>query len=311
MRLVCSNANLFAFRIKIDWHKHPPSPLDFFRHHLAAAVEQPWPERVHLADAATRTPPPPEVQAVRLPTAHFELQLAGEQRHGLSFDGRWHDLPLRPGELIYRVPDGWWLKYPPTPGDLLGLNFRHDTLRIVAASYSRDGGCQRKDYHTATPIGPDARGIMESLDELTRHGRNTPAAVLLVRALLHLARDHLIADEHADRGNKAEHTWRQVYLFLQEHYAEPLTRDVVADAVGPSPNYLSTLATNAHGRSFQETLEDIRLRARPPPAPRDDAQGRRRRPRLRLPRELLLQPRIPQADGHHPRPLAAGAAGPR
>ena len=30
-------------------------------------------------------------------------------------------------------------------------------------------------------------------------------------------------------------------------------------AVGLNPNYLSTLCTNAHGRSFQQALEDIRI----------------------------------------------------
>lgn len=47
--------------------------------------------------------------------------------------------------------------------------------------------------------------------------------------------------------------------YLQEHYARPLTRDSVAEAMGLHPNYLSSLCSDHSEEGFHAALEAIRL----------------------------------------------------
>jgi AraC-like DNA-binding protein len=80
------------------------------------------------------------------------------------------------------------------------------------------------------------------------------------RALLRVTREHLRRDDsgEAGLGSSSTRIWHRVQAYLHEHYAEPLTREVVAEVVGVHPNYLSALCRR-HGPSFQQSLEAVRL----------------------------------------------------
>ncbi len=230
------------------------------RRQIGKALSGSLPRDVTLADASPSARiPRTHGQFMSSPHARLNVQLSGTRRHGVSIAGRWLDHEMRSGHALYWAPNAWWAQYPPGDEELLGLVFRADTLRVIWSQLARDGQSTVHAYHTAQPVGTEVRGVIDALNELTERGRNSSATRALVRALMMLSLEHLAADENAPRGTKAQQTWRRVYQFLTEHYAEPLTRDLVGKAVGLNPNYLSELCSKAHGRSFQQTLEDIRL----------------------------------------------------
>lgn len=51
----------------------------------------------------------------------------------------------------------------------------------------------------------------------------------------------------------------QALRYIEEHYPEPITQPVVAEALGVTPGYLSTLFTRSPGGGFAEQLNSIRI----------------------------------------------------
>lgn len=63
-------------------------------------------------------------------------------------------------------------------------------------------------------------------------------------------------DEDAGAGNRAV---EEALRFMQEHYPEPITQPQVAEGLGITPGYLSTLFTRHLGCGFAECLNKIRI----------------------------------------------------
>lgn len=59
---------------------------------------------------------------------------------------------------------------------------------------------------------------------------------------------------------KAHESWLNVDRFIQENYHRPLTRESVSQAVHLHPNRISALCRQFDGKSFQEILEERRIR---------------------------------------------------
>ena len=230
----------------------------YFVRRLGRALRRGWPERVWLGDAADAPHVPRGRDQRVLPHPHLALQIRGVREHEFSFDGGWHDRRFHPGEMLYWPANGWWTNRRGSWEATLGLIYPAGSLRVVVTLADRAGRDVLFGYTTATPLGPEGQGVLDALSGLAATGRDA-AATPLGRALLELSLEHLRADTDASPQSKAERTWQGVQHYLAEHYAQPLTRESVADAVGLHPNYLSTLCTARSGRAFHETLEAIRL----------------------------------------------------
>jgi AraC-like DNA-binding protein len=97
-----------------------------------------------------------------------------------------------------------------------------------------------------------------SIAEHRRQGGNGARELFL--ALLWLVRRHLLEDAPSHSTHRrAQSTWHTVHQFLEENFSEVVTRKSVARALGLHPNYLSALARQAAGQSFQQVLEAIRM----------------------------------------------------
>lgn len=233
-------------------------PCRFFCDQLVGILGRNWPTQLWLADSLTGKHLPDSLAPINInPT--LEVQLSGHREHGCSYGGRYHSRRHQPGEAIFRATNASHIRQDEPHATVWGMSFRDDTLRVLTARTDAHTHWMADCYHTRHPLGGAGRDVLNALSELVESGRPSEAILPLIRSLLVLSLEHLRADEHADHGTRAQRTWRHVYQFMTEHFAEPLTREMVAHAVGLHPNYVSSLCTKTLGRSFQQTMEDIRM----------------------------------------------------
>lgn len=208
--------------------------------------------------AGGSTPPPQLAYMVNFP--RLSLTLAGEDRVELERDGRVRIVTVRPGHAVF-VPANCWNKPTwSTPAKVLTFLFgkRQTGISLVTQRYrSRAPATALKTHLHLPPEGP-APGILDALINLASQPSRTPTDVLLVEALLHACLA-LLENPPPAIGGKADRTFHNICLYLQENFQFPLTRDSVADHFRLSPNHVSRLFCTEGLMKFNEYLTWVRI----------------------------------------------------
>ncbi|MBE7467319.1 MAG: helix-turn-helix transcriptional regulator [Planctomycetes bacterium] len=193
----------------------------------------------------------------------LKIMLRGQQSHALSRAGRRLDFTLAPGQALFWAPHAWSIPAYDRPCVFFGLVFRRSFLRVLLGDLSEPGrlhGGTPYFYHTAEPLSGAGAHTVDALADLSQRHEDPQTERHLFVALLRLARTHLAEDRPEAAQSKARYTWGRLVEFLHQRYADPgVSRAEAARALDLHPNYLAALCRQAGGRSFQKTLEGIRI----------------------------------------------------
>jgi AraC-like DNA-binding protein len=243
-------------------------PLRADREWFVALIERVlacgWPRRARVCSArAVGAPPAGATPHVHAPP-RLAVQLAGERIYHISSGGELARYEMSPGDAIHWAPHAFSYATWDRPGVFAGLVFHAGFLRVLAAD--PDGrrepiGATPYAYHTRHPFGGPGQRLVQALSAMADEDEpDEAAAAEVVRAILRLSRRHLLDDRPGeDDASRARRSHDRVLDYLHQHYARPLSRDDAARALDLHPSYLSELCTARGGKSFQRTLEDIRL----------------------------------------------------
>lgn len=186
----------------------------------------------------------------------------GHAGYAITVGGQRRDLRLGPGGVLHFASHAWNAISWRDPVRFLGLVFHRDFLRVLCCDHPGGSGPRgsRQSHHTSEPIGRDLAGLLEALDDLAAKGHGGDADVgACLRLVVARSRAHLAADLAGAPMSASQRTWQEVLNWLQDHCTEAVGRDDAARALGLHPNYLSSVCTRHGGRSFQRSLEALRL----------------------------------------------------
>jgi AraC-like DNA-binding protein len=251
-------------------HAQPPPVPQGFPDALAtmdrALREGHWPQ---TALGGPRWPSRKQMdrQLLILPVPRMTVILEGGVRYGISVAGERRLIDGQAGQVLHFASHAWNANFWNTPVRFVGIVIHHDYLRVLWCDHAggRQMGMSRIAHHTREPLGAAGRAIFSALDALadSDDGKPTEAQAQtrgdLTRAAWQLARDHLAADLSGPPITGARRTWQDCLAWLTEHLDQAIGRDDAAHALGIHPNYLSSLCSSQGGRSFQRSLEHLRL----------------------------------------------------
>jgi AraC-like DNA-binding protein len=205
-----------------------------------------------------------DAEVMRLSFPRTTIFLGGGKRHELSLGGRRVLCPGRPGTVLHFATGAYDRSLWREPCVFIGLVYRREFLRVLRCEHPggpRPAGPARAAHHTRLPLAGAPIQILAALDALADRpdGGDPLVAGQLLRALLALVREHLVADLAGAGSSGSLLTWQLCLEHLEEHLPRPLARGAVARALGLHPNYLSALCSRHGGTSFHRTVEDLRL----------------------------------------------------
>lgn len=212
--------------------------------------------------AGGSTPPPQLAYMVNFP--RLSVTLAGHERVELEQDGEIHTLAVRAGHALFVPANCWNRPTWSTAAKVLTFLFgkRQTGISLVIQRYASRAPDTAFKTHLHLPVDGPAPGILDALINDARHAhaaRNgSPAGALLVEALLHCCLD-LLEDPPPAIGGKADRTFHNICLYVQENFQFPLSRDAVADHFRLSPNHVSRLFCHEGLMKFNEYVTWVRL----------------------------------------------------
>ena len=211
--------------------------------------------------AGGTSPPPLLAYAVNFP--RLSLTLAGEDRVEIEQAGRVGVVSLRPGHALFVPANCWNRPTWSTRVELLTFLFgkRQTGISLVVHRRRSSAPIGAVKTHLHLPTEGAAAGILQALINLAaQDGRapRAPADALLVEAMLYCCLRLL---EHPVVGfaGKADRTFHNICLYVQEHFQFPLTRESVAEHFRLSPNHVSRLFRSAGLMKFTDYLTWVRI----------------------------------------------------
>jgi AraC-like DNA-binding protein len=220
---------------------------------LRRAVEADRWRRVVLAGSSA--PAPPGAHDPGRP--RIFLILAGCRHVQIARGGRVRDEYVRAGELLFCASGSWHAVMQDRRHVLISLIF--DAGSMSATWKASPGEAPARRCIAPARLAGPLRYTLAGLGAMAPENCDAGAAMSLARALLRLSLDH-IAQPVAPPG-RAEQTLQAVREYLEDHYAQPIGRDAVAEALGLHPNHVSRLFRERTGETFSVALTRIRLDA--------------------------------------------------
>ncbi len=211
--------------------------------------------RVHIAGGTT--PPPPLAYLVHFP--RLSVILSGEDQMEIERAGQARLMSVKRGEAVF-VPGNCWNKpLWSRRVKVLTLLFGRRQTGISLVTLERRGDQPTIiKTHFHRPMEGPVPGILDALMNLPKSTEQNPTDRLLVEALLHSSLK-LLREPGGQVGSKADKTFQNICLYLQENFQFPLTRESVADHFRLSPNHVSRLFRSQGSMRFTDYLTCVRL----------------------------------------------------
>jgi AraC-like DNA-binding protein len=206
--------------------------------------------RIHFVGEARS----PAEQAVQVDFPRLNIIIDGQMRDRALGDNA---APLGARDVLYIPAASWnWPQWQ-TPGLLLSILFDKQQLEFAL---------QRWDGETAAVVeklqiprrGPRVGSfLLQALNEIRMQPQEQQTARSIVISLLSHCTDLL--GSQAQTSSRSQALFDAIRQYIDIHYAEPLSRESVAQAFYLSPNYLSHLFQKCGPMGFNEYLNHIRL----------------------------------------------------
>ncbi|SQC15901.1 AraC family transcriptional regulator [Klebsiella pneumoniae] len=197
--------------------------------------------------------------------------------------------------MLYIPGDSWNCPQWQAPCLLLSILFAKQQLECSLQHWNGKA-ITVVDKRQALRRGPRVGSfLLQALNELRMQPQEQQTARSIVVSLL--SHCHDLLGSQAQTSSRSQALFEAIRQYMDIHYAEPLSRESVAQAFYLSPNYLSHLFQKCGPMGFNEYLNQYSSRTGPYAAEGPRYESERHRPRLRLRRQQLLLPPVPQNYG--------------
>lgn len=211
-----------------------------------------------LVVAEGNTPPPQLAYLVSFP--RLTLVLTGSDNVELEQEGKAQAVQIPAGAALLVPPNCW--DRPTWSSSATALTFlfgkRQTGITLIRQKRGSDIPTQALKTHLASPTGPEA-SLLSALLAFARRDPKCPEALLLIQPLLHSYLRLLLTPQAENRTGKANHTFQNLCLYIQENFQFPLTRESVAEYFRISPNHVSRLFRAQGYMRFNDYLNLVRI----------------------------------------------------
>jgi AraC-like DNA-binding protein len=211
--------------------------------------------QVYMAGGSSS--PPQLAYLVNFP--RLSVILSGEDPMEIEQQGQIGTFRVKRGEAVF-VPANCWNK-PAWARRVKVLTFlfgKRQTGVSLVTQQRKDETPTALKSHFHRPMDGPLPGILDALINLPATSTNTPVDRLLVDALLYTCL-RMLKEPPGHSGGKADKTFQNICLYLQENFQFPLTRDSVAEHFRLSPNHVSRLFRSEGLMKFTDYLTWVRL----------------------------------------------------
>ena len=165
--------------------------------------------------------------------------------------------PLEANDVLYIPGDSWNCPQWQAPCLLLSILF--DKQRLECSLQHWNGKAitvveKRQVLRRGPRVGSF---LLQALNELRMQPQEQRTARSIVVSLL--SHCHDLLGSQAQTSSRSQALFEAIRQYMDAHYAEPLSRESVAQAFYLSPNYLSHLFQKCGPMGFNEYLNHIRL----------------------------------------------------
>jgi len=226
--------------------------------------------RLYVADA-TLAPP---MLAYVTPFPRLSVVLRGVHLMEIASPAGARMIRLRAGEAIFIPAHAWNKPDWETPGAVLtvllsarqlGVSLvRHDGADPGTGDGAPAMSVAKSSMHSAYdgPVQHLLRALVGAVSDRPRGTIRTTAGnrlpVLLTETLLHASLQQL-SRSGTNAPRKAVRTYEAACLYIQEHYQQPLTRDMVAHHLGLAPTHVSRLFRREGLMRFNDYVNLVRV----------------------------------------------------
>ena len=214
-----------------------------------------------LTDLINGTTPLHEVHFANPATSAPELALQVDfPRLEIAIEGSMKDQAgcvLQQGDVLYVPAGGWNNPQWQAPATTLSILFGKQQLGFSLLHWNGIDVRNLTKQHVARRGPRIGSLLLQTLHEMQMQPHEQQTARLIIASLLSHCVDLL--GSQIQTASRSQALFEAIRVYIDEHYATPLTRESVAQAFYISPNYLSHLFQKTGAVGFNEYLTHTRL----------------------------------------------------
>ncbi len=203
--------------------------------------------------------PPLYSHVVNFP--RLEIPLRGCYENKIECGGQILSVKLKPGSALFAAPNCWNLPTWKPDLELASFLFGAKQIGISVVRSQRQRGPQLtvKKFSIPTPHSGPVLPLLEAMSQLQTAGTGPEIFPDLANALLRCIRQLLRQPALPATTGRAQRLLESICVFLQSHYQYEITRDLVAEQFGITPNHLSRLFQSHGHMTFGNYLNHVRI----------------------------------------------------
>ena len=195
--------------------------------------------QVHFANSATSAPE----LALQVDFPRLEIAIEGSMKDQ--------------GDVLYVPAGGWNNPQWQAPATTLSILFGKQQLGFSLLHWNGIDVRNLTKQHVARRGPRIGSLLLQTLHEMQMQPHEQQPARLIIASLLSHCVDLL--GSQIQTASRSQALFEAIRVYIDEHYATPLTRESVAQAFYISPNYLSHLFQKTGAIGFNEYLNHTRL----------------------------------------------------
>lgn len=202
--------------------------------------------QVHFANSATSAPE----LALQVDFPLLEIAIEGSMKDQAG-------CVLQQGDVLYVPAGGWNNTQWQAPATTLSILFGKQQLGFSLLHWNGIDVRNLTKQHVARRGPRIGSLLLQTLHEMQMQPHEQQTARLIIASLLSHCVDLL--GSQIQTASRSQALFEAIRVYIDEHYATPLTRESVAQAFYISPNYLSHLFQKTGAVGFNEYLTHTRL----------------------------------------------------
>ncbi|HGK4770430.1 helix-turn-helix transcriptional regulator [Enterobacter roggenkampii] len=214
-----------------------------------------------LTNLINGTTPLRQVHFANSATSALELALQVDfPRLEIAIEGSMKDQAgcvLQQGDVLYVPAGGWNNPQWQAPATTLSILFGKQQLGFSLLHWNGIDVRNLTKQHVARRGPRIGSLLLQTLHEMQMQPHEQQTARLIIASLLSHCVDLL--GSQIQTASRSQALFEAIRVYIDEHYATPLTRESVAQAFYISPNYLSHLFQKTGAVGFNEYLTHTRL----------------------------------------------------
>ncbi len=197
------------------------------------------------------------------PLARFNFVLTGCRQIVLPINGEAVEVALEPGDMYISVPNSWEFPVFTSAHEVLCLIPRGSYFRVSSHEYwLQENGVMsliNNSFHTTHTPSEILHLVCQALCSCAATNESRPVRNL-VSALKEMVLAECLESSDEPQGHlRGEVLFQQMQKWLENHFQQAISRDVLAAQFHVSPSYVSRLYRRMTGDTFVAHLTKERL----------------------------------------------------